>query len=161
MIANWRESAELIGIAAIVASLIFVGLQLKQSQDIAIAAQYHERTALLVDYYNAQLESGDLRSWASVSGIDPTPDISAEELGGAYLTVTGLLKIFDNAHYQIQSGFLDDEYWQLQRSGLKALFSSGPIPETILRNSSNRYRESFVALCNEIIEEIEAESNKR
>ncbi len=159
--ANLRESAELVGIAAIVASLIFVGLQLKQSHEIAIAAQYHERTALLVDYYNVQLESGDLRVWASLTGIDATPDISAEELGGAYLTVTGLLKIFDNTHYQIQAGFVDDEYLQIQRSGLKALFSSGPIPVSILRNSSNRYRESFVAFCNEIIEEIEAESNKR
>ncbi len=32
----WKDVLELIGIAAIVASLIFVGLQLKQSQDIAL-----------------------------------------------------------------------------------------------------------------------------
>ena len=35
--ANWKDIAELTGIAAIVASLIFVGLQLKQSQDIALS----------------------------------------------------------------------------------------------------------------------------
>ena len=34
--ANWKESAELIGIAAIVASLVFVGLELRQSQQIAL-----------------------------------------------------------------------------------------------------------------------------
>ena len=34
---NWKDTAELIGIAAIVASLIFVGLQLKQDRDLAIA----------------------------------------------------------------------------------------------------------------------------
>ena len=34
---NWKDIAELIGISAIVASLVFVGFQLKQSQDIAIA----------------------------------------------------------------------------------------------------------------------------
>ncbi len=33
----WKDVLELIGIAAIVASLIFVGLQLKQSQDIALS----------------------------------------------------------------------------------------------------------------------------
>jgi hypothetical protein len=33
---NWKDTAELIGIAAIVASLVFVGIQMKQSQDIAI-----------------------------------------------------------------------------------------------------------------------------
>ncbi len=33
---NWKDIAELIGIAAIVASSVFVGIQMKQSQDIAI-----------------------------------------------------------------------------------------------------------------------------
>ena len=35
--ADWKSIAELIGIAAIVASLLFVGLQMRQSQEIAIA----------------------------------------------------------------------------------------------------------------------------
>ena len=34
-----KDIAELIGLVAIVASLIFVGLQLKQSQEIALATQ--------------------------------------------------------------------------------------------------------------------------
>ena len=34
---------QLVGMVAIVASLLFVGLQLKLSQDIAIAAQYQAR----------------------------------------------------------------------------------------------------------------------
>jgi len=33
---NWKDSAELIGIAAIVGSLIFVGLQMRQDQEIAL-----------------------------------------------------------------------------------------------------------------------------
>jgi hypothetical protein len=32
---DWKDTVELVGIAAIVASLIFVGLQMKQAQDIA------------------------------------------------------------------------------------------------------------------------------
>jgi hypothetical protein len=34
---NWKDIAELIGIAAIVASLLFVGMELKQNREIAIA----------------------------------------------------------------------------------------------------------------------------
>jgi len=34
---HWKDIAELVGIAAIVASLIFVGLQMRQAQDIAIS----------------------------------------------------------------------------------------------------------------------------
>jgi hypothetical protein len=36
---NWKDTAELLGIAAITASLIFVGLELRQSQRIAYAEQ--------------------------------------------------------------------------------------------------------------------------
>ena len=34
---SWKDIAELIGIAAIVASLVFVGLQMRQAQEIAFA----------------------------------------------------------------------------------------------------------------------------
>lgn len=34
---NWKDIAELIGTAAIVISLIFVGIQLKQSQDVVLS----------------------------------------------------------------------------------------------------------------------------
>jgi len=34
---NWKDIAELVGIAAIVASLVFVGMQMKQSQQLALA----------------------------------------------------------------------------------------------------------------------------
>ena len=37
---DWKGTAELIGIAAIVASLIFVGMQLRQEQAIAIVDTY-------------------------------------------------------------------------------------------------------------------------
>jgi hypothetical protein len=51
---NWMQ---IVGMFAIVASMIFVGLQMKQSQEIDIAAQYHERAALAIDNFNAELES--------------------------------------------------------------------------------------------------------
>jgi hypothetical protein len=46
---NLRDIAELIGIAAIVASLIFVGLELQQARKIAIGSQYQERAALAIE----------------------------------------------------------------------------------------------------------------
>ena len=38
--ANWKGTAELVGIGAIVASLVFVGLQMRQEQEIAIVDTY-------------------------------------------------------------------------------------------------------------------------
>ena len=108
---NWKQAAELIGMAAIVASLIFVGLQLKQSQDVAISTQYNQRTALSIDIFNAQLESGDLIMWARLGGWDSTSERSAEDLGRLYLTGLSYLTLADNHYYQFQNRFLDDESW--------------------------------------------------
>jgi hypothetical protein len=47
---TWRDSAELIGIAAIVASLIFVGLQLRQEQRIAVVELNQNSTAINTEY---------------------------------------------------------------------------------------------------------------
>jgi len=54
---NWRDFTEIFGIASIVGSLIFVGLQLNQSQEIAIASQYQERASTAVEYYASQMQS--------------------------------------------------------------------------------------------------------
>ncbi len=48
---NWKEIAEFIGISAIVASLIFVGVQLRQDQKIALAEVWaaSESSAAVID----------------------------------------------------------------------------------------------------------------
>lgn len=52
---DWKNIAELIGIAVLVASLLFVGLQLQQDREIATAQ-------LFADYDNTLLEWGGLIS---------------------------------------------------------------------------------------------------
>jgi len=49
---DWKTSAELVGIAAIVVSLIFLGLQLKQNQDIAVSEINASHHASLVELNN-------------------------------------------------------------------------------------------------------------
>ncbi len=40
---GWKAIAELVGISAIVVSLVFVGVEVQQSQQIALAARQHEQ----------------------------------------------------------------------------------------------------------------------
>jgi len=70
---NWRDIAELVGIGAIVASLVFVGMQLRQEQAIAI-----------VDTYESVVESN-----AAVLGlIGEHPDIWEKGLLGDELSTS-------------------------------------------------------------------------
>ena len=59
---TWKGIAEIVGIVAIVASLVFVALQLKQSQDIAIAEMRASRQSSLVELNNAIGEHAEI--WA-------------------------------------------------------------------------------------------------
>ncbi len=49
---KWRDIAELIGIAAIVAPLIFVHLEMRQSREIALAEIYQARTATIIEWHD-------------------------------------------------------------------------------------------------------------
>ena len=57
---DWKDIAELIGIAAIVASLIFVGLQMKQAQDIANNERRMLRVSNMIELNNAINENIDI-----------------------------------------------------------------------------------------------------
>ena len=48
-LSGWKDTVELIGIAAIVASLVFVGLQMRQEQEIAIVDTYGELSQTNID----------------------------------------------------------------------------------------------------------------
>ncbi len=118
MFADWKGIAELVGIAAIVASLLFVGLQLKQSHEIALATQYQSRAEATQNLHLAAIEA----DW-----IAPIPalrnqvndDMSARDIN-MYLW---LWIQFDNHYYQYQSGFMDESAWQAQLRNIRELHS--------------------------------------
>ncbi len=57
---DWKDAAELVGIAAIVASLIFVGLQMKQAQEIGNAERRLSVVANNIELHNAINEYADI-----------------------------------------------------------------------------------------------------
>ena len=57
---NWKDIAELIGTTAIVASLLFLGLQIRQAQDIADSERYQLDLSNLIAINNAINENADI-----------------------------------------------------------------------------------------------------
>ena len=55
---RWKDLAELVGIFAIVASLIFVGVELQQTRKIAIADVYQQRAAMNIELINSRCTVG-------------------------------------------------------------------------------------------------------
>ncbi len=114
---NWRPIAELVGITSLVASLIFVGLQLKQSHDVATAAHYQNRADQTMNLHLALIEAGQVqarfRKWVS------------DDLPASEINIYGWLWIgMDNHHYQYQLGFMDENTWQAQLRTLESIYAN-------------------------------------
>mgnify|MGYP001813140891 CR=1 FL=1 len=159
--ASWKDIAELIGISAIVASLVFVGLEMRQSQEIAVAAQYHERASLAVDWLHEQHETGDPMVWAGVCSPGVSASATTEKIeraGHGCLNLISFMTIQDNHLYQYQLGFLDEESWQARRETLKR-FLGNPITAALVLDERVNFRRSFIELCEELVQEIRLETS--
>jgi hypothetical protein len=130
--AKWKDGAELVGVCAIVLSLIFVGFQLKQSHEIALAAQYQARADTWISVLAAYVQSdvalrvqgGRARNLPVPEGVDQVKwkqwfdNTPVEEIGFQHLSASIYLRALDNNYFQYQSGFLQQEAWLAYRMGL-------------------------------------------
>ena len=158
---DWKSIAELIGIAAIVASLIFVGLQMRQSHEIAIAIQYSERSSAAREFFMARAEMPQqLRELGLVHrdhlrAADAfSDDIELEELGRSFLVARAYLAMYENIHYQYQAGFLSDDAWAPGQHMIRSVCTGNAWGTQVLLNHRERYRPSFMELCDRFRHEV-------
>jgi hypothetical protein len=124
-----KEWLEAIGLLAGVISLVFVGFEIQQSREIAIAGQYQARTELLMSMTMTRLETPEIRQVAGESlregyldvaksspeSVELTRQISEmsnERLALEYFNMFMVLRFIDNNHYQYQHGYYEEEAWQ-------------------------------------------------
>ena len=81
-----RGYVEIIGVIALVGSLLFVGYELKATRDMNITELHHNRMSLYMDIFSAQMESADylnahakrfLLDWDS-GDLTPTEQAASE-----------------------------------------------------------------------------------
>ena len=112
---GWKDIAELIGIAAIVASLIAVAVELRQTQAAILASTYQARAfdgiAAARELFNGDYIAPIL---ARVNMDDPDSIKSLSDVERIRLRMFYISQMvdFDNEFYQYQNGFLDEEYYE-------------------------------------------------
>ncbi len=165
---NWRDITEIVGFISIVGGLVFVGLQLQQSQEIAIASQYQERASTAVEFYYSQmLDERSIKEKAQ----EITADVglgkvsaevqsliesrSPELVGQWYFRHRVFFVMLDNFHFQYRSGFMAEESWDAFRGELRDKLSD-KATAAYYRYYGSNFRASFKELCDQILEEIES-----
>lgn len=151
---NWKDIAELIGIAAIVGSLIFVGMEMRQTRTIAMAAAYQARTdselnmQQMFDSTYGMLEiRRKSRTGERLSPIDQINIEQMHEVRFMYL---------ENVHYQVEIGMLSDEIWRAQMMGIKTILVR-PSSQEWSEESRVTWRPTFAESIDEYIAEFSLE----
>lgn len=152
--AKLNDWMQVIGIFALVASLIFVGLEMRQSQQIALSAAYQARADSSMNLRLAPLESETLQSvLAKTANGANIGDFTPEEMVVARARWNGGMVYLENMHYQYLNGFITAEHWQTSRSELAQLLAWNPEWRSGVLENCGMYRESFCA-------EIRAAANR-
>lgn len=152
-----REWLEIIGLFSVVASLVFVGLQLKQSQDIALSQASQSRTAIAIETLISTTENSHFISAVAKGRSGRRPEQTLEEQVAMSQYSTAILMSYEDQYFQYRNGFLTEERWEAAKAGLKRFMredSNMPVRQTYERFPM-RVSSSFQELVNELIAEID------
>lgn len=142
---NFRTSIEIVGLFSLVASLIFVGLQLQQDRVIAEANQYQARAEMRLNNHRSFLESDQVfpvLAKVQASGLESLTPVERR-----IHTTTQVMEIiaYDNNFYQYELGVISEKYWESARKRIKLR----------LRDPTTRkfYRQVIPIMSSELAEE--------
>ena len=145
---------QLLGMFSIVASLVFVGLEMRQSQRIAIAGQQQARSALANDIISQYSEMGiDFQSvyWETNTNYE----LSIEEIGQRNGAHSGWL-LYENDFYQYKQGLMDEVTWKAKLEGIKNLYNKCVVRvvydfrESVFSQEFREITQSFTNECTDL-----------
>ena len=148
--AKLNDWLQVIGMFGVLAGLVFVGLELRQSHQIALAAQYQARTSDTMGLWETLLDSG----FDFSSSEKPLEQLSRSEFDSRFALNNWVWISLDNHHYQHQSGFFSEEAWRGSKARILQFYSSD-IGRVAFDDVRPYLRISFV----ELVEQLAAEAN--
>ena len=119
---------EFLGSIAVIATLIYLAIQIRQNtssldsgQRLAQAQAYQSRAMMMMNHYDNILLSPDAPAILQKVEEQGVESLSADERIRYMQVVMVRYTHLDNAHFQHQQGFIDDEYYDsIFRFGIEA-----------------------------------------
>ena len=109
-----------LGIFGIIGSLVFVGLELRQSQRIALAAQQQERAALITELIGSFSDANPPISFLNF--LNETLEASDQNKAIAETYVYRLWMVYENDYLQHKLGLMDEDVWQAKLTSMRAVY---------------------------------------
>jgi|TARA_B110000116_G_C16290537_1_gene339230 hypothetical protein len=147
---------QLIGIFSIVGSLIFVGLEMRQSQTIALAGQVQARNQMLLDNQLVFLGEEPIGRQILAAGLleQSNPNtLSEEEYAVWRAMVEARVITIQNAFQQYQLGLLTEDVWGQAEERIDAHMRNCHIKSLWMSSAPPSFREYLRGLPEECISE--------
>lgn len=123
--AELNDWMQVIGIFAVVASLIFVGLQMRQDQEIAMSLASQARTDTTIQSLAATASNPFCMSAVDKMANDEIELLLPSEKRAVAMYGVQLIMIFENIHIQYLNGFVGEERWAGAKESLKTAGRGG------------------------------------
>ena len=148
--AKLNDRLQILGMGGIIASLVFVGLELRQSRQLAIADIYQQRTAMVIAVQNNRFSPEQFRDALNKA-------ISGEALTTSETTLLQYswnpwFSYYENNHFQYEMGLLSEEQWISSRNDMQS-YVRLPSFEAWWASERPNWRESFAQVVDEVIAE--------
>ena len=153
---NWKNIAELIGITAIVASLIFVGLEMRQTRVLAMAETYQSRTDSEMFLFSFMSQPDLRRIWLKTFDDEA---LTADDELLLLLSFSMRFAYLENLHFQMENGMLSRELWIRNLRSLVPFFVAPRVVEWWELNRDN-WRSSFSHDIDGFIESIDRDDQR-
>ena len=137
------------GVIGLIASLLFVGLELRQSQRIALASQIQARAQMNVDRMIASLEGNlDALRLFTPSSFDYT-ELTDEEKLIADTLQRWRFAMLENNFTQYQMGLFSEEYWVQTEKRIESFYNICELRGVIGEQTASfqRYLDSLPDKC--------------
>ena len=147
---KYKNVVELLGMAAVVASLIFVGLEVRQNasatrgatqQQLSAAARESALSFVDPDIVELVIRGGTPDGWAGLTEV--------EQFRVRQLTMVAF-RMWEDAYYQFSIGNLDADLWAGWEAGLSEALAAHYARDFWSRQD-NRYHEGFRSLVDSLI----------
>jgi len=146
---------QIVGLFGVIGSLIFVGLQLRQTQAIALSETYYNRTATSIDANVGVMSSPEALSGISKIYRNEFDELTMPEAVALEYVIANQLTTLENNHLQYQAGFLSQEHWD---KNLKELDCTLTVPLFREIAASWSFRNSFAAVIVDALQRIPADA---
>lgn len=131
--------AEIIGGIAIVASLVFVGLQINQNHEMMRAQIRNDIAKTLSERLWNMSESDYINTFVTTAD---TSTLSPSDQTRVRLFYGSILRLYENIYYQYEIGLFDKTEFEVEASGWKDSINAPPLRQYFC-DSSSIFSEGF------------------